>query len=245
MSDDDVHPHEMSDELDDFLDDLRRAAAEAPAPVVGDALATLFREGAAPVAAPATTVRRRWTARAVVAGAVAGIAFGGLGVAGALPRPVQQRVADVVDHVGVHLPDARPATTTTTVTVPPTTTSTTALPPTTGAPVPTTVDDHGQHRGQGGDGNGNGSSGQGNGSDDGSSGKGNSGNGNGNGGSGDDGSGKGKGNGKGKQDDDAASGGDEVQPVEVSGRNPGHGGDVHVDEGPDRSGSEDDEGRTE
>jgi hypothetical protein len=135
----------MPDELDAFLDDLRAAAAAAPAPAVGDALATLFREGAAPVVAPAP--RRRIAVRAVVAGAVAGLAFGGLGVAGALPGPVQRTVADVVDHVGVHLPDDRPATTTTTsttsTTVPP---STTTVPPTTVASTPTTADDHGGGR---------------------------------------------------------------------------------------------------
>jgi hypothetical protein len=145
----------MPDELDAFLDDLRTAATAVPDPAVGDALATLFRDGTVPVAPPALRVRRgRTGARAVVAGAVAGLAFGGLGVAGALPRPVQQRVADVVDHVGVHLPDARPATTTTTSTTS-TTTSTTvpALPVTTttrpGTP-PTTADDHGGSSGRDG-----------------------------------------------------------------------------------------------
>jgi hypothetical protein len=132
---DDVHPDEMPDELDAFFDELRSAAASASPPVLGDALATLFRDGAAPQPAPSR--RRRIALRAVAAGAAAGIAFGGLGVAGALPGPVQHRVADVVEHVGVHLPDDQPAPTTTT------TTSTTVLPPPTvlrtPATVPTTV----------------------------------------------------------------------------------------------------------
>ncbi|MCU1374328.1 MAG: hypothetical protein JWO68_1614 [Actinomycetia bacterium] len=215
MTDDGVHPGEMPDELDAFLDDLRHAAADAPAPAVGEALATLFREGTAPVVV--VPARRRWAVRAVVAGAVAGVAFGGLGVAGALPRPVQRRVADVVDHVGVHLPDARPATTTsTTVTVPLTTT-----PPTTATPAPrpvtttTTVDDHGGGPGQDG---GNDSGG----TDDGKSGKG---------------SGKGSDKGTGT----STSGGTDDH-VDSSGRNPDGGADVHIDEGSDHSGH--DEGRS-
>jgi hypothetical protein len=147
---DDVHPDEMPDELDAFFDDLRSAAADAPPPVVGDALATLFREGAAPVAVP--TRRRRIAIRAAVGGAVAGLAFGGLGVAGALPHPVQQRVADVVEHVGVHLPDDRPEpTTTTSTTVVPTPTTAEHTP--SSVTPPTVEDDHGQGNGNG---NGNG-----------------------------------------------------------------------------------------
>jgi hypothetical protein len=125
---DDVHPDDMPDDrLDAFFDELRTAAAEAPTPVVGDALATLFRDGQAPVMSTAPVARRRrWSARAAIAGAVAGVTFGGLGVAGALPAPVQRGVADVVRQVGVHLPDPGPATTTTSTTVAPTTASTTS-----------------------------------------------------------------------------------------------------------------------
>jgi len=113
----DVHPHDMPhDPLDSFLDDLRSAAADTPLPAVGDALATLFREGAAPIASPAPRAGRRWSLRGAVAGAVAGVALSGLGIAGALPAPVQHGVATVVHHVGVHLPD--PETTTTTVPAP-------------------------------------------------------------------------------------------------------------------------------
>jgi hypothetical protein len=126
---DDVHPDDMPDDrLDAFFDELRTAAAEAPLPVVGDALATLFRDGQAPVVSAAPVVRRRrWSARAAIAGAIAGVTFGGLGVAGALPGPVQRGVADVVRQVGVHLPDPAPATTSTTsTTVAPTPASTTS-----------------------------------------------------------------------------------------------------------------------
>jgi hypothetical protein len=120
MTDGDVHSNEMPhDPLDAFFDDLRAAAAETPTPAVGDALATLFRDGAAPVTSVIGSRRWRWSMRATVAGAVAGVAFGGLGVAGALPRPVQHGVAGVVRHVGVELPD--PATTTTTEPTVPTT----------------------------------------------------------------------------------------------------------------------------
>jgi hypothetical protein len=225
MSNDDVDRGEMPDELDAFFDDLRSAAANTPAPLPGDALATLFRDGTAPVVAP---LRRRWAARAVVAGAVGSLAFGGLGVAGALPRPVQQRVADVVDRVGVHLPDARPETTTT-VTVPATTTPSTTPAPRPQRPVatPTTVDDHGSgtdDRGSDDHESGADTSGRGN------SGNGNSGNGsNGNG----DGS-KGRDEGGAKADSGS----------QHSARNPGVGAGVHLQEGSDHSGH-DDEGRTE
>jgi hypothetical protein len=219
VSPDGVHPDDMPDELDSFLDDLRAAAAAAPAPAVGDALATLFRDGAAPVVAPAP--RRRIAVRAVVAGAVAGLTFGGLGVAGALPRPVQRTVADVVDHVGVHLPDARPATTTTSTTsstVPP---STTTVPPTTVASTPTTTDD----RGRGSDDRGPVTTGEEHGQSDDAPGRG--------------------GDSPGKSDEDHGKGKDDEHHVDASsvpersssgkgssGRNPTIGAGVHVDDGP-------------
>ena len=138
MGDRDVHPHEMPyDPLDAFLDELRASAAATPDPVVGDALATLFAEGAEPVAAPP---RHRfggtWSRRAAVAGAVAGVAFGGLGVAGALPAAVQHRVARVVEHVGVQLPDPAAPTTAPGPVTPPTT-----VHPNGGTSVPPTGDD--------------------------------------------------------------------------------------------------------
>jgi hypothetical protein len=128
----DVHPSEMPhDPLDSFLDDLRSAAADTPSPAVGGELATLFRDGAEPVVSPtAAPRRRRWSVRAAVAGAVAGVTFGGLGIAGALPGPVQRGVADVARQVGVSLPD-NDEPTTTTVTVP--------APTTRVVPTPTTA----------------------------------------------------------------------------------------------------------
>ena len=148
MSGPDVHPDDMPhDPLDVFLDDVRSAVADTPAPGIGAELATLFRDGAAPVVTTAPHRGRRWSVRGVVAGAVAGMTFGGLGIAGALPGPVQHGVASVVHHVGVQLPD--PETTTTTVA--PTTTSvpgsssTTAVPRRSSDDTPTTVergDDH-------------------------------------------------------------------------------------------------------
>ena len=113
------------DALGTFFDDVRTAAAATPAPAAGASLTALFEHGTMPAAlAPLPRTRRRqWSLRIAVASAVGGLTLGGLGVAGALPAPVQHRVADVVDVVGVHLPDGRPATTTTTV-VPTTTTLT-------------------------------------------------------------------------------------------------------------------------
>ncbi|MCU1377672.1 MAG: hypothetical protein JWN29_655 [Acidimicrobiales bacterium] len=230
MSTGDVDRGEMPDELDTFLDDLRSSAADTPALLPGDALATLFREGIAPVAAP---LRRRWAVCAVVAGAVGGLAFGGLGVAGALPRPVQQRVADVVDNVGVHLPDARPATTTT-VTVPPATTTTSTTPartPQGAVGTPTTVDDHGSGTDD------RGSDDHGSGAD--TSGRGNTGNGT-NGTSNDNGNGNGNGNDSKGRDEDGAKVDSSFQ---QSGRNPGGGAGVRLQEGSDHSGH-DSEGRT-
>jgi hypothetical protein len=143
----------MTDALDALLDDLRAAASDAPAPVVGDALATLFREGAAPQAAPAPAPARRLGLRVLVATAVGGFTLGGLGVAGALPGSVQDAVAEVAEVVGVDLPGGEPLvpTTTTTTSSSSTTTTTTEAPqafddaPTTTVtevplqPVPTTV----------------------------------------------------------------------------------------------------------
>lgn len=128
MTSDGVHPFDMPDELDTFLEELRSAAAAVPAPAPGPALATLFRDGAAPVATPSPA--RRWALRVAVAGAVAGFGFGGLGVAGALPAPVQDRVADLAQHVGIDLPDGddEPAKRAPAPTVPKFTTTTTVSP---------------------------------------------------------------------------------------------------------------------
>jgi hypothetical protein len=144
MSSDDVHPYEMPDPLDAFLDELRHAAAGTPAPEVGDALRTLFQEGAAPVLTAPAGRRRSGRMRVAVAGAVAGLTFGGLGVAGALPGPVQSGVAEVADVVGVHLPDGHDDPTPTT-TPEPTVPLTPAAPPhrSTSTGTPATADHHG------------------------------------------------------------------------------------------------------
>ena len=114
MTDGDVHPGAMPDDLDVLLDELRAAAAASPPPEPGAALTTLFRDGTAPVLAPAARRRRRRAIGVGIAAAAAALGFGGLGVAGALPSPVQARVADIADQVGVNLPDGRPSATTST-----------------------------------------------------------------------------------------------------------------------------------
>src|SRR2546426_693371 len=106
----DVHPHDM-DALDAFLDELRAAGSSVDAPAPNELLQVLFREGTVPVAvapAPAPRHRRRPLGRMALAGVVGVFAFGGLGVAGALPAPVQAKVAGVANFVGVNLPDGNP-----------------------------------------------------------------------------------------------------------------------------------------
>jgi hypothetical protein len=97
------------DAVDAFLDVLRAAGSAVDAPAPSDVLQVLFRDGTVPVApAPLPRLRRRPLAQVAIAGAVGAFAFGGLGVAGALPAPVQEKVADVADFVGVNLPDGNP-----------------------------------------------------------------------------------------------------------------------------------------
>lgn len=108
MSPDDVHPDvfDSDDDLAAFAADLRAAAAATPQPVVRQELAQLFERGLPPVAAPtAARSRRPQLVRriAIAAGALV-VGTGGLGVAGALPAPVQQTVADVAEIIGVQLP---------------------------------------------------------------------------------------------------------------------------------------------
>ena len=97
------------DALDAFLDELRAAGSAVDAPAPSDALQVLFRDGtvAGSPVLPALP-RRRPLVRVAVAGAAGAVAFSGLGVAGALPAPVQSRVADVVEHLGVDWPDGNP-----------------------------------------------------------------------------------------------------------------------------------------
>jgi hypothetical protein len=96
------------DALDAFLDELRAAGSAVDAPAPNDALQTLFRDGTVSSAPAPLSNRRRPLLRVAVASAVGAFAFGGLGVAGALPGPVQTGVADVADFVGVNLPDGNP-----------------------------------------------------------------------------------------------------------------------------------------
>ena len=104
----DVHLHDM-DPLDAFLDDVRAAGSAVDAPAPSDALQMLFRDGTVTDSAPLPSPRRRRPlVRVAVAGAAGAFAFSGLGVAGALPAPVQSRVADVVEHLGVDWPDGNP-----------------------------------------------------------------------------------------------------------------------------------------
>jgi len=91
-----------------FAQDLRVAAAALPAPAVRDDLAAVLA-GVSPAPSPVwlparRRSRRSITLRATIAGAAFGIGVGSLGVAGALPDPVQRQVSHAADVVGVHLP---------------------------------------------------------------------------------------------------------------------------------------------
>jgi hypothetical protein len=144
-------------QLASFARDLQEAAASQPLPEVGAALAAVF-EGRVqpPVPSFIPDVRPRPRSRrlrVVIGGAVFGLGVGSLGVAGALPGPVQRQVARMGDVVGVDLPDGETTTTTTSTTVD--TTTTTTHRPTTAttshrpATVPTTVEhDRGEDRGK-------------------------------------------------------------------------------------------------
>lgn len=140
---DDMFDHDPS--LAALARDLQDAAAATPAPAIGASLAAVL-EGRAPATvypevhaprrerAARRPVRLRWAAGV----AAFGVGVGSLGVAGALPGPVQRQVARMAEVVGVHLPDGvdRPGPTTTTTTPPTTSTST---PATTTASTPATA----------------------------------------------------------------------------------------------------------
>lgn len=112
-----VHGDEMFEsdpQLAAFAQDLQAAAATTPPPVVGMSLAAVL-EGRAPAPVPADlprvhAARRSRRARWAIGTAVFGLGMGSLGVAGALPGPVQRQVARVADVVGLNLPDGVPAT---------------------------------------------------------------------------------------------------------------------------------------
>ena len=170
MAGHDVHRDGMKDDptIAAFARDLQDAAAATPAPAVGASLAAVL-DGSVPtdvypeVVLPGQlrrgrrSLRLRWAA----ASAAFGIGAGSLGVAGALPGPVQRQVSRMAEVVGVDLPDGRPTTTTITPPAPPVSvpasTSVPQRPPATPAedrPAPTTVpeDDpsnRGNHEGRG------------------------------------------------------------------------------------------------
>ena len=152
MRGNDVHRDDMFDEdpmIAAFARDLQDAAATTPAPVVGASLAAVL-EGRAPATAypdavetpRARVVRRPARLRWAVAAAAAIFGAGSLGVAGALPGPVQRQVSRMADVIGVDVPDGEDDTEPTTTTTPPTTTTTSttiATTTSTAPPVGTTV----------------------------------------------------------------------------------------------------------
>lgn len=133
-----VHPGEMFEDdplLAAFAQDLRAAADAAPAPSARADLAAVL-EGLAPATAPAWVPspprrRRSLTLRWTIAGAAFGLGVGSLGVAGALPAPVQRQLSHFGDVVGVDLPEPAQDTPATSV-VP------TSLPPVSRPPEATT-----------------------------------------------------------------------------------------------------------
>lgn len=150
MSDDGVDANEMfQDEptLESFARDLRHAAADVPAPVVGAVLAAILDGAAAParsdVAVPsARRVARgrllpdlspRGRLRLVLAGSVLAGGLVALAAAGgSLPAPAQRNVARLADVVGIDLPDGDDAPELETEGDPPTpsaTTTPTSAPP--------------------------------------------------------------------------------------------------------------------
>lgn len=161
MSTPGVHQGDMYDDdptIAAFARDLQDAAAASPAPAVGASLAAVLDGRASAARYPEVvspgrvrparrTMRLRWAA----AGAAFGIGAGSLGVAGALPGPVQRQVSRMAEMVGVELPDggadAEPTRTTpaSTVVVPPPQ----PLVPAADRSVPSTVPEDPGNRGNG------------------------------------------------------------------------------------------------
>jgi hypothetical protein len=111
------------DAVDDFapiaplVDALRLRRDAEPVPPMGVELRAVIEELGAPtgprIAPPASASRRRSRRmRTVVGAAVAALAVSGLGVAGALPAPVQRVVSGTAGHLGLDLPDPDPTTST-------------------------------------------------------------------------------------------------------------------------------------
>lgn len=139
----DVHPDvfDADDPVASFAADLRAAAAATPGPAVNDELAHLFQVGQPSAVRPAAAAwrpQRQILRRVAIAAGALIVGTSGLGVAGALPGPVQRAVADVADVIGVQLPapadDARPEPT------PPATPSSTTPPSTVPTPENRPVD---------------------------------------------------------------------------------------------------------
>lgn len=151
MSGHDVHRDDMFDEdptLAAFARDLQDAAAATPAPVIGASLAAVL-EGRAPVTVypevvetpRARVVRGPARLRWAVGAAAFAFGAGSLGVAGALPGPVQRQVARMAQVVGVDVPDGEDDAPATRTITPPTTTTSMTIPTATSIvpPVGTTV----------------------------------------------------------------------------------------------------------
>lgn len=124
-----VHRNEMFEDdplLTAFAQDLRAAADAVPVPEARADLAAVLEGLIAPTIpawVPAPPRRRRsLTLRWTIAGAAFGLGVGSLGVAGALPAPVQRQLSHFGDVVGVDLPDparGTPATTVVPTSIPP------------------------------------------------------------------------------------------------------------------------------
>jgi hypothetical protein len=136
-STDGVHRGEMFEDdpqLAAFARDLRAAVDAEPIPAISPALAAVL-EGLEPApqpawVPPASRQHRPLRIRLAIGAGVFSLGVGGLGVAGALPAPVQRQVANFGDSVGVDLPE--PASDTPAANV-----------------VPTSLPARGDHRGAG------------------------------------------------------------------------------------------------
>lgn len=99
------HDADLFADLEATADDLRAVFVRDPAPeVAARHLAAMGSAGLAPVVPLAS--RRRRVAVAAMVGAAGVVFTGGLAAAGALPGPVQDGVARLVQPIGIDLPDS-------------------------------------------------------------------------------------------------------------------------------------------